>query len=214
MKTIIFFFTFILSVNCFAQGDRVDYIYNGDTVVIIHNCDTVVLSREMFGLENGMCGEFLVSDAIGNEHGLIEIRVEDRILKFLGIKERDDEGKYIKKVADFWNANSQCFICTIDDNIARVRVPSHFMKKAIAAGYSNLIFDEFLLYPDYHININHIEYYNGTPETVLDYVNNIIDDEEQLKDYSKNTIVALQHQLINKGGKTAEEVLNEEKTKK
>lgn len=267
MKTIIFFLTFILTSNCFAQIDKektiqlltteiIDTTYYGDTMqvvkksvelstvalyyrdtihityddfyvgdyvriltndtlVYIQHGDTLVISLDMYGLVNSMCGEFSTTLSIGtDDYGTIADRVENRIINHLGI-EKDADGNYMKEVADFWNANSQNFICTFDDGLAKVRIPQHLMKKAIATSLYAELFYDFLLYEDYGININHIEIYNGEPETVLDYVLHIINDPVQLKEYQGTGYIGrleeIRKALIYAGAKTAEEILNEEK---
>lgn len=138
----------------------------------------------------------------------LETRIENLMLNYLGISREKDSSTYKQRISEFWNENEGKFICRIEDQQFRTRTPQHFTKRVVAYGLTESIFDEFLLYgrEEYDININYIEIYNGNKETLLDYVLNILNDEEKVKNYNKNYLISVKVGLRKYGAMTAKEI--------
>lgn len=134
--------------------------------------------------------------------------IEDIMLKYLEIDKKTKNYKFL--VSEFWNKYAQKFICIDDHPLART--PQQFMKRVIDFGLQDDIFYNFLLFDEeeYPIRVNHIEYYNGEPETVLDYIDSILKDPKNEKKYEFKQVKALREVLIEDyNAKKAREIIEE-----
>jgi hypothetical protein len=111
------------------------------------------------------------------------------------------------KINEFWNEYSDELICTNKSKTARV--PQQFMKRVVDMGMGNQIFDEFLLYDydEYPIDVNAVEIYNGRPETILDFVDSILNVPVRLENSEEDVLRELQEILVGDyGAKHASEL--------
>ncbi len=118
--------------------------------------------------------------------------MEDQILGYMKITR--DTPKYQEKIISFWNANKNDFICEGKVDSA-TRETEHLMKRAIALSLHNHVFYKFLLNSP-NTDVNAIEYVNGEPETVLDYLDDIIADPDSKKKFVLSDITNLRSMLV------------------
>ena len=130
--------------------------------------------------------------------------MEDQILGHMKITRNTPE--YKEKIISFWNANKNDFICK--GKVTSVtRETEHLMKRAIALSMQNHVFYKFLL-KSKETDVNAIEYVNGEPETVLDYLDKILADPNASKKFVIADIERLQQVLVRVfDAKRAEELI-------
>jgi len=139
-----------------------------------------------------MCTQLQLSRTMGDEDA--GARIEIHILDHLGIS-RQTQG-YKLLVTRFWNENAAHLIC--DDGVLGLRHPQHFMKRVIDMAMYSSVFDEFLLTDpeEYAITVNHTEIYNGKAETILDFLDNILQTPGNETQYDLPMIRSMREVLI------------------
>jgi len=143
-------------------------------------------------LSDKMCIQLQLSRTMGDEEA--GAKIEFHILNHLRVS-RQTQG-YKLLVTRFWNDNAQHLIC--DDNAQGYRNPQHFMKRVIDMGMDGSVFDEFLLTDpeEYAITVNHTEIYNGKAETILDFLDNILQTPGNETQYDLPMIRSMREVLI------------------
>lgn len=131
------------------------------------------------------------------------VNFENAILRHLGYpKDHPDKEKIITK---FFNENNALLICG-DDNDTYIRENEHILKRSLALGEW-----EFL---DYVANSNKYngfdwnfyEIVDGKKETILDYLDMIINDEELASEYDVDELKTLIGVLEEAGAKRGREL--------
>ncbi len=127
---------------------------------------------------------------------------EKSILKHLGLPE--DTANKEKIISKFFNENNHLLICD-DDNDTYIRESEHILKRSLALGEYN-----FLNYAannhKYELDWNFYEMVDGEKETLLDYLDMIINDEEIASEYDVDELKELVVVLEQAGGKRGREL--------
>ena len=112
--------------------------------------------------------------------------------------------------ADFWNANNDKMVCT---SLAGIYPAEHVFKRAIQMRVDKPILREFFLASptDFPINVNAVETLEtGEKETVLDFVDKVLNLPDVDDMYDKGKIIRLKRILeLRFDGKRAHELENE-----
>jgi hypothetical protein len=125
--------------------------------------------------------------------------LEMTILDEIGVAVDDPQRS--KKISEFFNKNHDRLICG-DDSLKKFRKREHFFKRAIAIqAYS--YFDHLAESDDYSINMNAFEIIDGKKETLIDYVDMILNDPAKRALYNvdglKNLRITLEELGVVKG---------------
>ncbi|SDS11446.1 hypothetical protein SAMN05216503_2019 [Polaribacter sp. KT25b] len=146
-------------------------------------------------LANKICGASYISWGGANPVKALEMTIINEI----GV-EADDPLRS-QKISDFFNKNHDRLICG-DDTRQKFRKREHFFKRAIAF-HAYVYFDHLAESDDYSINMNTYEIIDGKKETLIDYVDKILNDPEKRKLYNvdglKNLRITLEELGVTKG---------------
>lgn len=117
---------------------------------------------------------------------------EEDILSYIGIS--NDDPNREKHIAKFFNENNHLLICG-EDNDEFIRPNEHILKRSIALSEY-----DFLLHaansPKYDdMDWNFYEIVDGKKETILDYLDMIINDEELAIEYDVDELKSLMRVL-------------------
>jgi hypothetical protein len=121
-------------------------------------------------------------------------RIETKLLEFLKITKED--AVYKTKLVDFWNSYNKFFICFDNDS----DIPEHILKRSL----SELSFqrDQFLFHWLFDLNktkaidFNQVIYFDGQPETILDFLDTILQNRSDYQQFDMNAITELKLTLI------------------
>lgn len=153
-------------------------------------------------LADQICNAMVLYDSTGA--GPIHEAFEIIILNHLGI-DKETTPNYRLRVRDFWNENHEQMICR--NEIQGLDSPQHILKRVIdMRNTTSFYFDYFI--SDRQVNVNAIEYRNGNPETVIDFIDTILSDPQAEELYDVQELGRLKYFLIEiMGAKTSEELL-------
>jgi len=128
-------------------------------------------------LSSSLCGQLQLAYSTDMTPKQIDTSIENLILQHINTTRRSED--YQKRITTFWNRKAQFLICTVKTPVSRS--PQHFLKRAIDFNLHRGVFNKFL-YKNRKLlrkTVNHIELYNGKRETILDYVENILNSKDQ-----------------------------------
>jgi hypothetical protein len=157
----------------------------------------------LLDLSNSLCNYSLYNDPAGNTW---HKHIETELLQFLKITKEDAD--YKTKLIDFWNSYNKFFICVRD------RYDDEHILKYALTKYSNqtdfVIFNWlFDLNQTKTIDFNQVLYYDGQPETILDFLNIVLLDRYHQQRFDIYAIRDLTLKLIvHYGAKTASQLKN------
>jgi hypothetical protein len=137
----------------------------------------------------------------------LDARMETKLLEFLDITKEDAD--YKTKLVDFWNSYNKFFICF--DNGSDI--PEHILKRSLSELtflHDQVLFDWlFDLNQTKAIDFNQVIYFDGQPETILDFLNTVLLNSYEYQGFSPITIGELRTKLIEDcNAKTAAELKN------
>lgn len=140
-----------------------------------------------------MCGTLEFTDMTEKTDAEFGPEYENLILHHLKITTSTKD--YFKRMANFWNTCSQHLICT-SKNDPRVRKPQHFMKRALDLDLCGSVFTHFLLKGERSLayTFNQVEMHNGKEETIIDYIDNILVENDDYK-YTITEVKRLRRKL-------------------
>ncbi|WP_027671329.1 hypothetical protein [Rheinheimera baltica] len=118
--------------------------------------------------------------------------IKNEFAKHLGINVTDPD--YQTKVTQFWNTNQNDFICLGKIN-TQYRESEHLLKRMINLGEDSNFFYRFLL-KDKQVDVNAVEYVDGEPETIIDFIDKILLTPEMQRYYSVKELQKLRKNLI------------------
>ena len=118
--------------------------------------------------------------------------IKNEFAKHLGINVTDAD--YQTKVTQFWNANQNDFICSGKIN-TQYRESEHLLKRMINLNEDSNFFYRFLL-KDKQVDVNAVEYVDGEPETIIDFIDKILLTPEMQRYYSVKELQKLRKNLI------------------
>jgi hypothetical protein len=177
--TIVLLLTFLLSNSIFSQN------------VIIENGKVIGNDSENNALADNICGASYSAWQTGTPVDSFE----STILNEINVSY--DDPLRAKKISDFINNNHDKLICS-DDSLQKHRKREHVFKRAIAL-QSYYYFHHLAKSDDYSINMNFYEIVDGKKETLLDYVDMILNDPEKREMYNLNSLNNLRDTLEDLG---------------
>lgn len=122
---------------------------------------------------------------------------EKSILRYLGYPEDDPEKE--KHISAFFNQYNACLICDDSADIY-IRENEHILKRSLALGEYNFVYYAAKS-NKYKLDWNFYEIVEGEKETIIDYIEKIINDEELASDYNVLELKTLVSYIENSGGK-------------
>lgn len=132
---------------------------------------------------------------------------EGRLLAHLELTR--ETPNYQAEITKFWNKNHRKMIIT--NELVGYRSPQHILKRAVEMNEISQFFFEYFL-RDQKRNLNAVEWVDGKPETLLDYLNKIIGNPKVHKLYNMNQVRQLKLFIITQmDAKTGSEVVEESK---
>jgi len=122
--------------------------------------------------------------------------IEGLILNFLRTSKEDPN--YKEKLTKFWDENNEKCICHDEGSTERTRNPQHFLKRIVDLGMYNSVFYHWLLSDpeEYPVDVNAVEIYNGKEETLLDYIDYILNKPNANSEYNLKEIQSLRDWLV------------------
>ena len=207
---IIFVFTLLsLSLGAFAKTNEdgcldCDKKLSGAKPVETSEYDAVnqAMIEEVKVLANQLCDTMLLFKGMGKPTYLA---FERGVLKFLDIDKKENPN-YRAEISKFWNQYSEYMICT--NERVGYDSPQHLLKRVVDMSSITAFYFEYFL-EDENINVNAIEWKDGQPETVVDYLDSIIADPNLEHIYDLETVKHLRSFLVSRiGAKKAVEVLD------
>ena len=208
---IIFVFTLLsLSLGVFAKTNEdgcldCDKKLSGAKPVETGEYDAVnqAMIEEVKVLANQLCDTMLLYKNMGKRSP--HVAFERGVLYFLNINPKETPN-YRAEISKFWNQYSEHMICTNES--VGFESPQHLLKRVVDMGSVTSFYFEYFL-QDENINVNAIEWKDGQPETVVDYLDSILADPNSEYIYDLETVKQLRSFLVSRiGAKKAVEVLD------
>jgi hypothetical protein len=146
-----------------------------------------------------VCATYYISLNVINQSDYFD----SQLMKFLGLDENhSDRKKIIGKVL---NEYHQFIICG-KDNIGNLRDRETLIKRSIGRGEFGLIGQLMIYDEEYGYNLNNYEIVNGEKETILDYIENILNNPSLLKKYREGPLKLLHNDFIEYEAKRGDEL--------
>lgn len=127
---------------------------------------------------------------------------ESVLLKHLGLPE--DAPNKEKHISRFFNANNSKLICE-DDGSDFIRANEHILKRSLARSEHDFLL-HIANHPDYEIDWNFYEIVDGKKETMLDYMDMIINHPELSEEYNIPELKTLMGTIEERGAKRGREL--------
>lgn len=156
---------------------------------------------ELLNLSDKLC--YLVNR--GSYNKTLDKDVETELLTFLNTTIEDD---YLKtKLVDFWNNYNHFFICSVKDDTILEHILKRTLNKLFYKDNQILFNWLFELDKTKKIDFNQVIYFDGYPETILDFLNTILQNNYEYQQFDSITITELRLRLIEDyNAKTAAEL--------
>lgn len=156
---------------------------------------------DVLNLSNTLC--YHVNKGAFNKD--LDTSIENELLEFLDITKEDAD--YKTKLVDFWNSYNKFFICFDNDS----NMPEHILKRSLNELFykqNQMLFNWlFELDKAKKIDFNQVIYFDGHPETILDFLNTILLNSYEYQQFDMNAISELRLKLIEYfNAKTASEL--------
>ncbi|MAZ47636.1 MAG: hypothetical protein CME65_03685 [Halobacteriovoraceae bacterium] len=154
-------------------------------------------------LADQICNAMVLYDSTGV--GPVHEAFELIILNHLGI-DKNTTPNYRAQMREFWNEHHEQMICRSE--VQGYENPQHILKRVVEMrNTTTFYFDYFLA--DRDINVNAVEFRNGQPETIVDYIDTILQDPQADQLYDVQEVRRLRSFLVEfMGAKTGMEILN------
>ena len=154
-------------------------------------------------LADQICNAMIIYDTTGT--GALHEAFELVILNHLNI-DKNNNPNYWVNIRNFWNQHHEQMVC--QSEAPGYDSPQHILKRVVEMGdASNFYFGYFLA--DRQVNVNAIEMRNGQPETVVDYLDTILEDPQSNLVYDLNEVRRLRSILVElMGARRAREIRN------
>ncbi|MEL6562132.1 MAG: hypothetical protein AAFQ94_28360, partial [Bacteroidota bacterium] len=110
----------------------------------------------------------------------------------------------IKIISRFFNDNNNCLICGNDTSL-KIRNNEHILKRSISSNMPHLL-RKALETENYDIDYNFYEIVNGKKETILDFIDKILSNEDLMRTYDKEELEDLMDMIEDSGGKRGKEL--------
>jgi len=126
---------------------------------------------------------------------------ETAILKHIGLPENTPDRE--KKISKFFNDNNSKLICSENDYY--IRENEHILKRSVALSEYDFLMTAANS-SKYELDWNFYEIVDGKKETILDYLDMIINDVEMEEEYNINELKSLIVALEEAGAKRGREL--------
>ena len=181
MNIISFLFSFFFSILSFSQTSE-NTVFESDESMASFIC---VCYYSSVDADNQM--EYFISN----------------IMLKLGLDKNDKDRKKI--VGNFLNNNYDKLICG-DDARGNLRDKETLIKRSVGRGEYSLIDNLMLDELEYKYNLNHYDVVDGKKETILDYVEKILNDPKLLAKFDVGRLKVLHNDFIEYGAKRGSEL--------
>lgn len=162
-----------------------------------------VNDKEIQDLANSICNGLILYNDTGA--GRSWEAFQGLILSHLNLT--INTADYRSKVTAFWNEHIDYMICT--DKHIGYTTPQHLLKRVIEMNVIQGFYFEYLL-RDPNAKVNSIQYVDGRAETVIDYLDKLLNNNEFQGLFSIDELRSLRIFLIQiMGAKTGKELLEE-----
>ncbi len=143
----------------------------------------------------------------GSYNKTLDKDIETELLTFLNTTKEDLD--YKTKLVDFWNNYNHFFICTDKDD----EILEHILKRSLNKLFykdNDMLFNWlFELDKTKKIDFNQVIYFDGYPETILDFLNTILQNSYEYQQFDSIAITELRLKLIEDyNAKTASQLKN------
>ncbi|GFD96908.1 hypothetical protein KUL156_48160 [Alteromonas sp. KUL156] len=177
---------------------------------VIASAEEVTISNakkaEIATLANQICDTMLLYKNFGKP---TYVAFEKMVLKYLkkdAALVSDKSLGISNEVAAFWQQYHPYFICTSAHN--GYTTPQHVLKRVVDMNVTASFYFEYFLH-DKSVNLNAVEWVEGEPETLLDYLDKILADPQSKGLYDLETVRQLRGFVIKTyNGKRACELLD------
>jgi hypothetical protein len=149
-------------------------------------------------LASRICGASYLAWGGGEPVDFLEAAILDEI----GVSLNDPNRS--KLISDFFNSNHNKLICNKKSS-QKFRDNEHLFKRAIATEKYDYIY-HLAGNDEYSVNLNAYEIVEGKKETLLDYVDMILDDPEKRKGFNIDELKLLRLTLVEIGVVKGEEL--------
>lgn len=146
---------------------------------------TEAKKAEIATLANQICDTMMLYKTFGK---LTYVAFEKMILKYLQQAPKEPDGTIngiSNDVSAFWQQFHQYFICTTPHH--GYPTPQHLLKRVVDMNTTASFYFEYLLH-DEAINLNAIEWVDGEPKTLVDYLDEILADQKNNQLYDLETV--------------------------
>ncbi|WP_282148381.1 hypothetical protein [Algibacter lectus] len=131
------------------------------------------------------------------------VYLEKAIMRGIGLDENHSDRRKI--VGKFLNEYHGDLICG-NDNSQLLRENEPLIKRSIGRGEFALIDHLMIFEEDYQYNLNHYEIVDGKKETILDYIEKILNNPILLKHYNEDALRILHNDFIEYEAKRGSEL--------
>jgi hypothetical protein len=157
--------------------------------------------KELRVLANQIATKFTIAKEVNNKN--LVIQVNELIENYLDLNHSENNKK---EILIFWNTKSQYLIC--DTGTKKSRESENILKRAIYLKlYPEMFFSYLMSFKDPTIDFNAIEVVDGKNETILDYIDNIMEEQDVELNYNASQVRKLRKILATQfGAKKASEL--------
>lgn len=107
-------------------------------------------------------------------------------------------------ISDFFNQNNPKLMCGRETR-GSWREREHILKRSISANMYHFL-EKVGSSREYSMDFNYYEIIDGEKETLLDYLDKILADEDLMEGYDRDELETLVHMIENDGGKRGREL--------
>jgi hypothetical protein len=213
-QLLIFLFFFYVSFPISAQQSENGYSYESKALPS-HRDDlnTIETIRSQFELGNKYKFKIMINKLCSNlmaartdESLKIGNKLETIMLHYNGLTQETSD--YKEKLEHFWDVNKNDFICEANSHYGK----QHILKVMVDMQLYRPILIKYFLSKKtgYKLNMNAFEVVNGKPETIVDYLQEIMEGKNSSENYDTRSLRRLLVILKRKfNGKSGEQLLVE-----
>lgn len=163
------------------------------------------VDQEKRQLGDDLCNMMMVFHSVKNDPG-------EGLNMFLQVETgiTPDDPDFKQKLTDFWNANSQHFVCRSSD--IEYDEPEPILHRMVSSNAIDQFYYEYLnsVRPDNGTRISHDFniIHEKTGQTVIDYIDHLMKTRDADDPDMQEVLLLLKNMLRSRGALTAEEVLS------
>jgi hypothetical protein len=146
-----------------------------------------------------ICATYYTS--LSKENSMLDF--ESKVLVFLNVK--DNHPKRREIIGMFLNEYHNLLVC-VEDTSHRLRDSETIIKRTIGRGEYGFI-NHLMFYEDeFFYDLNHYDIVDGKKETILDYIEKILNDPDLFNRYDKASLKVLHNDFIEYDAKRGSEL--------